>query len=73
MAVSIPTKSNIDLTKNIIIGYGEVVAVPTNKGYKYALPGNRFTSSKVLATTIAGKLDRTIRANMQKFNRHKFL
>lgn len=73
MAVAIPQKQSIELTNNIIIGYGEVVAIRTSKGFKYALPGNRFTTSKTLATTIAGKMDRIIRANMQKYNRPKFL
>ena len=73
MAVSIPQKQSIEFTNNIIVSYGEVVAIRTNKGFKYALPGGRFTSSKTLATTVAGKLDRIIRANMQKYNRHKFL
>ena len=73
MAVAIPQKQNIEFTNNIIVGYGEVVAIRTNKGFKYALPGNRFTTSKTLATTVAGKMDRIIRANMKKFNRHKFV
>lgn len=73
MAVAIPQKQSIELTNNIIVGYGEVVAVRTNSGFKYALPGNRFTSSRVHATTVAGKLDRIIRSNMQKYNRPKFL
>jgi len=73
MTVAIPQKQSIELTHNVIVGYGEVIAVRTSKGYKYALPGNRFTTSRVLATTIAGKLDRIIKANMQKYNRPKFL
>jgi hypothetical protein len=73
MAVAIPQKHSIEFTNNIIVGHGEVVAIRTNKGFKYALPGNRFTTSKTLATTVAGKLDRIIRANMQKYKRHKFL
>jgi hypothetical protein len=73
MAVAIPQKQSIEFTNNIIVGHGEVVAIRTSKGFKYALPGNRFTTSKTLATTVAGKMDRIIRANMQKFNRHKFV
>lgn len=73
MAVSIPPKQSVEFTDNIIVGYGEVVAIKTHKGFKYALPGNRFTTSKTLATTVAGKLDRVIRANMKKFGRTKFL
>lgn len=73
MAITIPQKQDIVLTNSVIVGYGEVVAIRTHKGIKYALPGGRFTSSKILATTVAGKLNRIIKANMKKYNRPKFL
>lgn len=59
-------------TKNIVFNYGEVVAVPTRKGYKYALPGGGFTHSRVVAFGVAQRMDKMIRNNMKKYDRTFF-
>lgn len=72
MAVIIPDKSKLVPTQNIIIGHGEVPAVPGPNGICWALPGDIITSSRKEAVKVAERLDRMIRANLALYSRRIF-
>lgn len=56
-------------TDDIIIGYGEVKAVHTEEGLKWALPGFIYTACRDEAIRVAEKLDRMVQANVKRFDR----
>lgn len=69
MAIAIPDKAEL-YSDNIIIGYAELVATYTEDGLlRWELPGGEFTTSRAYAEGYAERLDRMIRANMERLGR----
>lgn len=56
-------------TDDIITGFGEVIAVKTPEGLRWALPGNHLTDDIEEARHHAQRMDALIRANVPRFNR----
>lgn len=69
MAAKILSKDEIFDSNRITVGFGEVPGFPTENGTYWALPGNVITYCREEATRFATRLDRMIRANMQRTNR----
>jgi hypothetical protein len=67
MAIAIPSKFDLH-TDSIVIGHAEIVSVYRKGRLHWALPGSGYTTSKVFATTYAGRLNRMILRNMARLN-----
>ena len=59
-------------TNNIIHGRGEVVAVMSDNGMGWMLPGEGITHDREKAEQYAIRLDHLISTNMPKYNRRLF-
>lgn len=57
------------VTNDAIVGFGEVPAVQTSEGLQWVLPGRVMTTSKEVAMKAAAKLDRLVRANLERYDR----
>lgn len=57
------------ITDSIIIGNGEVPAIRTANGLKWALPGGKTTSNIVEAVQMAQKLDEMITPLLHQYKR----
>ena len=67
MAIAIQSKEKI-FSDDIIIGHAKVVATHIKGKLHWALPGGRFTSSQVNATTHCRRMNQIIKANMHRLN-----
>ena len=56
-------------TDDIVIGFGEVSAVPTEHGTGWMLPGRVVTHDRELAEHHAKRLDALIQSNMKRYDR----
>ena len=68
MSAAIIPKSELRISHNIIVGYGEVPAIYVHGVLGWGLPGGLITFSEEEAIGKASELDRAIRARMTDIN-----
>jgi hypothetical protein len=69
MAAPIVPKSEARKSDSVVVGFGELPAVKTDKGLCWALPGSGLICCPKAARKAAAKLDHMIQVNVQRTGR----